>query len=305
MTNFSNFSKASELYLTQKHLDDPVADYWHVYSDGTKLPQLFSCDEDYCYGINRLAVSAHRFQLKVIVYALMESHVHAVVKGSADSVNKFIIDYKKALSTRFSHLDQGKISFAWRSITDVNDLRNSIVYVYRNPMEISRDVACWNYRWGIGNIIFNPDKDDSGQSLALLQQRELKRCFGTVTGLPGEWRVQSGLIKASSFVDVKEFEGAFENSTALFFAYLHLKKDDRQRIARLNTNNLVNNLSYKELASKMNRACKDYAGKSWSQCTLGQRLAVAREKIKEREIVVSANLAKLFGLTVEELKKIL
>ncbi len=285
--------------------DDPVCDYWHVYSDGTKLTQLFTSDEDYIYGVNRIAICAHAYGLKVIVYALMESHVHAVLKGKGDDVLQFITNYKKSLNTKFPHIDKGQLSFAYRAVKTVKDLRNSIVYVYRNPLEISNKIACWNYSWGIGNIVFNPQMIAEGECLSSFSGEKIRQMLETRIELPGEWRLKSGQIQAASFVDVKEFEQAFENSVQLFFVYLRLKKDERQEIFRSCNVALANNLSYRDLASRMNRACRDYAGKDLAHCSFGERLAVAREKIKEKEICVSANLAKLLGVDMESLQKLL
>ena len=67
--------------------------YWHLYTDGTKMQNIFRCEDDFKTGMWILAASLHISKgVKALTFELMGNHIHLILAGEReDCINAFEI----------------------------------------------------------------------------------------------------------------------------------------------------------------------------------------------------------------------
>jgi REP element-mobilizing transposase RayT len=148
--------------------------FWHVYTDGSIMPDIFSCEDDMRDALIALAVCAVLSdKIRIITFELMNNHIHLILAGSyGDSMDFFKI-FKRRLKHMFKMagrvVDWTRFNAQILSIETLKDLRNEIAYVHRNAYVSNRNHTPYTYLWGGGWTFFNPLLDH----LRLLSVREL------------------------------------------------------------------------------------------------------------------------------------
>ena len=57
--------------------------FWHLYTDGTKMQDIFSCEEEFKQGMIALAVCAILSpDVDLVTFELMNNHAHMIMRGS-------------------------------------------------------------------------------------------------------------------------------------------------------------------------------------------------------------------------------
>ena len=84
--------------------------YWHVFTDGTKMQNIFNSKEDFMTGMWCLAAALCLCKdVKLITFELMGNHVHLILAGAKDDCIKafdlFEARLKKAFPKRQHALD--------------------------------------------------------------------------------------------------------------------------------------------------------------------------------------------------------
>ena len=70
--------------------------FWHLYTDGTMMGDIFCSEEDFKLGMTLLAVCAAVYpQIDLITFELMSNHVHLVMRGESEDCLVFFEIYKK------------------------------------------------------------------------------------------------------------------------------------------------------------------------------------------------------------------
>lgn len=134
--------------------------FWHLYTDGTKMQNIFQTNEEFEIGMTLLAVSACRVHnIKIITFELMNNHVHMILSGPREDCIRLFYDFKRRLRRLFGAL--GRI-IDWNSfqenlipIDNLKSLRNEIIYVNRNAFVANPYYTPYNYPWGGGYAYFN------------------------------------------------------------------------------------------------------------------------------------------------------
>ena len=56
--------------------------YWHIYTDGTKMQNIFCCEEDFKIGVWCLASALHLCKsVRALTFELMGNHIHIILAG--------------------------------------------------------------------------------------------------------------------------------------------------------------------------------------------------------------------------------
>lgn len=77
--------------------DEPVSDYWHVYSDGKRADIPFATDKDKVFAMNAIAICAFQSDMEVICQEVNDTHLHSILRGRFPE--KFRAGMKKRIST--------------------------------------------------------------------------------------------------------------------------------------------------------------------------------------------------------------
>lgn len=135
--------------------------FWHLYTDGTKMQNIFDTNEDFELGLNLLAVSCCRFQeVELVAFELMKNHLHLILAGKKDTCSMLFDHYRRRLRRIFRRnghiIDWKRFNAQMIPIENIKSLRNEIIYAHRNAFVSQAAYTPYNYPWGSGIAYFNP-----------------------------------------------------------------------------------------------------------------------------------------------------
>ena len=154
--------------------------YWHVYTDGTRMQNIFCCDKDFMTGMWCLAAGVHLCKgVVMLTFELMANHVHLILAGKQEDCIKafdlFAARLKKAFPKRERAIDWSQFKMEILPIESLQALRNEIIYANRNAFVANPDYTPTSYPWGGGCAYFCPWiqhlKTSSFGELPILTQR--------------------------------------------------------------------------------------------------------------------------------------
>ena len=155
MMTFGEKERACELSFRKN------GPFWHIYTDGGIMADIFTDEEEFRKGMITLAVCATLYKkAELITFILMNNHVHFIMRGSREDCLEFFEMYKARLRRRFGNLeraiDWGKFNSQILGIESLRALRNEIIYVHRNAYVAYPNYSPFNYPWSGGLAYFSP-----------------------------------------------------------------------------------------------------------------------------------------------------
>ena len=197
--------------------------YWHIYTDGTKMQNIFCCEEDFKTGMWTLAASLHlRKEVRALTFELMTNHVHLIIAGQRENCIKafdlFSTRLKMAFPKRQRTIDWSQFKMNILPIESLQALRNEIIYTNRNAFVANPSYTPDSYPWGGGCAYFTPWLKHLVTSplgrLPILTQRTLlhTRDISPFTDL----REINSLPFIPSFCDIKLGESMFRDARSYF-----------------------------------------------------------------------------------------
>ena len=135
--------------------------YWHIYTDGTMMQNIFISKEDFIMGMWCLAAAQHLCKsVRVITFELMGNHIHLILAGAKEDCIKvfdlFVARLKKVFPKRQHAIDWSKFKMEILPIESLQALRNEIIYVNRNAFVANPEYTPDSYPWGGGCAYFCP-----------------------------------------------------------------------------------------------------------------------------------------------------
>ena len=135
--------------------------FWHLFTDGTRMQNIFTCEDEFETGMNILAASSCRHNaVKLVAFELMSNHLHWILAGKRETCLEMFEDYKIRMRRVFRRM--GKI-VDWDQfqadiipIDNLRSLKNEIAYAHRNAFVAQAEYTPYNYPWGSGMAYFNP-----------------------------------------------------------------------------------------------------------------------------------------------------
>ena len=103
--------------------------FWHLYTDGSAVGDIFACDGLMKIGLTALAVCAVVFKkAELITFELMDNHVHLIMRGYANDCLEFFGMFKRRLRRHLMlagrAVDWDKFQAQIVGIETLRDLRN-------------------------------------------------------------------------------------------------------------------------------------------------------------------------------------
>ncbi len=285
--------------------------YAHIYSNGHTVLNLFDTDEDYVFGMNLLPITAYSCGVTLLMIQLMGTHFHIIANGHPEDCARMLALIGSSLMRRLSKT--GRKGFAAKgldvSIDEIateGELKNKIIYVYRNSIVAGYPLAPWQYVWGPGDILFVDHKlaSEKGQRLGDLTTRKAAELFHTRVKLPPDWRHDGRIILPHSYLDWQYVEDLFGNIRS-FLAFLHQKKDLETQIDRESSTSLKKCMSENKLKMEALELCRSMFGrKNISASDMDERLAIAQKLWGDRRTYSITQLSRVTLLDRELLKQI-
>ena len=205
--------------------------YYHLTFDSLEIGQLFYDDEDYAHGMNGIAIGQHLYNISIIAFNLMVNHCHILASGTGENMVKLFSFMKRRMNDRLrtgGHPElEENYGFKLVRVEDERQLRDTIIYIARNPLKACPDIAPGGYPWGSTNLIFNKmNKMFSWVELKDLSKREREKFLKTQAPLPDDYHYNQkmGFILPESYVLTWKAERVLGNSWN--YAYDIVRKID-------------------------------------------------------------------------------
>lgn len=168
-----------------QRLFEEMGPFWHVYTDGTKMENVFCQDEDMKMAMVALAVEEKsQTEIMLIAFEIMQNHVHLIMAGKRDACLNFFKKYKQRLMRVFPpslrYIDWSRFEASFIHIDSLKSLRNEIIYAHRNAFVANPEFTPCNYPWGSGWVYFNTWLSHLHvtplSEFGVLKQREMVKC---------------------------------------------------------------------------------------------------------------------------------
>lgn len=134
--------------------------FWHLCTDGNDVPILFHDSNDMKVMMNLIGTCAKTISdIKVLTFEVMNNHIHLILSGENNKCMELFELLKSKLKRFFIRngrcVDLSKFECQLIPITDLNMLRNEIVYTNRNGFLVHKEHTPFSYPWGAGQYMFN------------------------------------------------------------------------------------------------------------------------------------------------------
>ena len=255
--------------------------YWHIYTDGTKMQNIFCCEKDFKTGMWCLAAALHLCEdVHLLTFELMGNHVHLILAGLREACIKtfdlFVARLHKAFPKRERAIDWSQFKMEILPIESLQALRNEIIYVNRNAFVSNPEYTPDSYPWGGGCAFFCPWiqhlKTSSFGELPILTQRGIlhTRDISQFSGL----RAIDSMPFIPSFCDIQLGESMFRDARSYFNSLTRNAEAFSQIASRLKDSIfLTDEELYSVICSYIN---KEYSVKAPSQLSAQQKIDTAR-----------------------------
>lgn len=295
------------------YVPDSVNDCFHIYSNGTNVNLLCETRKDYIFIMNMIAASSFACDVKILTDQIMSTHFHAIISGTERNcdifarritaiLNRFISD-----KGRSSHIN-GDLEVSLDPIYDSDELKNKIIYVYRNALSARYPLMPWKYEWGPGDIYFvdHSELENIGRPLSELSLYRQRLTFHTHVNLPQWWRMNDeGMILPHCYFDWKRVEDIF-GSSYVFISFIHQKKNQKLELEACFKHKLVQQVTETELREYAKKLFRDMFGRiRISIATVPEKIAVARKLCQDHRIYSVSMLSRVVLLSQEILDNVL
>ncbi|MBO7279082.1 MAG: hypothetical protein J6U70_05745 [Bacteroidales bacterium] len=204
------------------------SDFFHVCTDGTKLPWMFQDDQDFILGMNRVGICAYSAGICVVSFILMDNHVHFLLEGTMPACKDFINKYK-SLTGRWIRKKYGLSDYLHHLPTNIihveekESLMNTIAYIDRNALVAGYPYLAGEYPWGSARYVFRDkrvsDSDSFHQEgnqlrpLSEYSRRMQRSMLGSAVIVPRDWLIDEfGMLDPRFFVDIPRLESIYKSS---------------------------------------------------------------------------------------------
>ena len=255
--------------------------YWHLYTDGTMMQNIFISKEDFIMSMWCLAAAQHLCKsVRIITFELMGNHIHLILTGAKEDCIKvfdlFAARLKKAFPKRQHTIDWSKFKMEILPIESLQALRNEIIYVNRNAFVANPSYTPDSYPWGGGCAYFCPWlkhlKTSPFGELPILTQRGIlhTRDIAPFTDL----EEINSMPFIPSFCDISLGESMFRDARSYFNSLTRNAEAFSQIAARLkDAIFLTDEELYSVICSHIS---KEYSVKTPSQLSAQQKIDTAR-----------------------------
>lgn len=289
---------------------------WHFSTDGTAVDTMFFDEQDFRDGMNRIYLLTTRYDVTILAFSLMDTHVHFILYGEYGQCNRFMHEYVRQISWNISvrHGDRHKFRFdsihCQKIDTDVY-LKTAICYVIKNAPVGGIHSNAYDYPWSSAALYFR----NSGfwtsplWTAALIKSEEshpgktVRQAFLKTHTVPGqEFSVIDGIVFPGEYVDYHLVERIFRTHKSFnFFMCISKEKDVEERGGSLS----YLSLPMQEMRQHKTEVCRElYGVSSIRALNTSQRLQLAKA-LKARFNSSPKQVARLCGLIYSEVKNML
>lgn len=290
-----------------------VRNCWHFYSSGDSVDALFKNAEDFREGMNRIFVVSYRYDILIVAFVLMDTHVHFILYGEFEECSRFVHEYVRITSMYLSSRHMGykslkNIEIAYQVIEDDRYLKTAICYVMKNPVEAGLPYNVWDYPWSSCSLYFRRkgewtspvwSKSESGIPFT---KKGMKRSLKTHCELGNNLKMIGELIFPGEYTAVDIAERIFRTPRA-FNYFMSVSKDidveSREGVLSCLTIPISQLRNYRRQLS-----LKHFGKTELRSLDVSQRLRLAK-MMKGMYNSSSKQIARVCGLVYDEVREFL
>lgn len=255
--------------------------YWHLYTDGTKMQNIFCCEEDFKAGMWCMAAAMHLCKdVQMLTFELMGNHVHLILAGlKGDCIKAFDLfatRLKKAFPKRQQAIDWSQFEMDILPIDNLLALRNEIIYTNRNAFVANPAFTPDSYPWGGGCAYFSPWLKHLTTTPLGNRSIQIQREFLHTKKITpfADLKEINSIPYIPSFCNIKLGESMFRDARSYFNSLTRNAEVFSQIASRLKDSIfLTDDELYSALCSYIN---KEYSIKTPSELSAQQKIDTAR-----------------------------
>ena len=255
--------------------------FYHLSTKPLENDVIFQDDEERKVAVNLIAILAKEMHVDILAFAIMSNHFHFIIKGELVDGIEFFRRLKKRLSNFFARrgrsgiLDLVDVDPDTPVISSLNQFRNEIAYVIRNPYVARTDVNLFAYPWCSGYLYFNPHLEclcsKSVNELSYKEKRDITRAADPQ--LDPQFRVRNGMIALESFVNYKLVERLFPSARKFLWWVLKNVEAQHEVASRLGEKVFLNDDELFVTAQQLARS--QFGSDGVKELTIQQRKEIA------------------------------
>ncbi len=288
-----------------------IKNCWHFSTNGNEVDWIFCNHNDFRDGMNRIYVTLTGYDVIILAFALMDTHVHFILYGPFDACNQFMHSYIARTSQYIAmhHGEKNKfmgVSIHHQVIDTDYYLKTAICYTVKNPPVGGLPYMGWNYPWSSGALYYShpgywcspkwTDKPNGGEFYG---RRQLNTLLRTKEPLDNVVNIMDGLVFPGEYVAYEIVERLFKTCRSFNYFMCVTKEEDVDSrggvISRLS-------IPMQEMRQHKNEVCKELFGKSSvKNLSTAERLRLAKA-LKSRYNSSWKQIIRLCGLVYDEAK---
>lgn len=293
-----------------KGLKINVKNCWHFSTDGNAVDVMFYDEKDFRDGMNRIYVVLKKYNIIILAFSLMGTHLHFILYGEFDECNRFMHDYVMRTS-RYIYLYHGdtnklnRIPINHQKIDTDRYLKTAICYVVKNPPVAGLPFMAWNYPWSSGPLYFRRgvswtmEPDLKQLSVMETTLRGRRSSLKTRSKIDEDVEMIDGLVLPEKYVAVDIVERIFGTTRSYNYFLCITKEDDVESrggsISRLS-------VPMQEMRQHKNELCQSlFNTNNIKSLSTEQRLRLART-LRRKYNSSLKQIIRLCGLVYSETK---
>ena len=291
-----------------------VRNCWHFCTDGSAVDVMFYDDSDFVDGMNRIFVTVQSYEVVILAFTLMDTHVHFILYGTLEECTRFMHEYLRRTSQYLAteHHQSNKLAdipISRQAITDDIYLKTAICYTLKNAPVGGLMYTALDYPWSSGPLYFRRQGvwcspqwlcgQNVEHTTAQLTVREQRRVLKSRRHANQQARMIGELVFPGEYVAHEVVERLFKSCRAFTFFLCSSREDDVESregtISHLTIPIQEMRQHRKELGKEM------FGTESLAALDVTRRLRLART-LRSRYNSSAKQVARVCGLVYEEIK---
>ena len=279
-----------------------IKNCWHFSTDGNAVDAMFENDEDFIAGMNRIFVVVKGYNVVILAFSLMDTHLHFILYGTFEECNRFMHEYVRLTSWYISreHHERNKLDGVPISHQPVEDdfyLKTVICYTVKNAPVGGILFNALDYPWSSGPLYLMEMDQAIGyeRRKGILRTNNVSITHSTVPMIgpivfPGEYVAYE--IVERIFKTCKSFN---------YFLCITREEDVDSRGGSIS----LLSIPMQEMRQHKNEVCQELFGaQSIKGLNMAQRLRLART-LRSRYNSSIKQIVRLCGLVYDEVKDLI
>ena len=290
-----------------------IKNCWHFSTDGNAVDAMFENDEDFIAGMNRIFVVVKGYNVVILAFSLMDTHLHFILYGTFEECNRFMHEYVRRTSWYISvtHHECNKLDgvpIRHQPVEDDFYLKIVICYTVKNAPVGGIMFNALDYPWSSGPLYFKRpghwssprwmDDLEGPGPMGVVKHRQTLRTRKDDEAQNGP-RMIGQLVFPGEYVAYEIVERIFKTCKSFNFFLCITKEEDVD--ARGGSISLLS-IPMQEMRQHKNEVCRELFGVNTVKgLSTEQRLRLART-LRSRYNSSIKQIVRLSGLVYEEVK---